>query len=358
MGRAFRRRFAISFFGATSFSMFLAACSLPDQQLTFPSAILGPLGKPEPTIGTRTAGAPLSARGPSETTDARVFEGSGKFVSYAPGVRPEGRADNGSYAKGSDKDGFTINLVGASVPEVAKAVLGDILGVNYSVSEKVKAAITLTTVRPVDKAALYEIFEAVLRAEGVAVVVENGLFKIVPLAEAAASGVPLRGSGSFKRNGAVGLTTTIVPLRYVSAGEMERILKSVAPQSSILRVDTVRNLLVISGTQSEMSSIGELISTFDVDWMKGMSFALLPVEAANPEAIAAELDTIFANDRDGPSKGVVRFIGNKRLKSVLVMSSRSEYLRKAKMWVNRIDMASRQTRHAGFRLSRTESSCR
>ncbi len=70
-----------------------------------------------------------------------------------------------------------------------------------------------------------------------------------------------------------------------------------------------------------------------------MSFALLPVESGDPEAIAKELDTIFANDTDSPTKGIVRFVPNTRLKSVLVISSRPEYLRKAEGWLRRIDLA-------------------
>ncbi|MFX6815227.1 hypothetical protein ABTH42_18770, partial [Acinetobacter baumannii] len=96
--------------------------------------------------------------------------------------------------------------------------------------------------------------------------------------------------------------------------EMERILKSAAPQAGILRIDSSRNLLVISGTRAEISSMTEMVSIFDVDWMKGMSFGIFPVEAADPEAIAQELDVIFANDKESPTKGIVRFVANRRLK--------------------------------------------
>ena len=69
-----------------------------------------------------------------------------------------------------------------------------------------------------------------------------------------------------------------------------------------------------------------------------MSFAIHPIESGDPEAIAQELDTIFANDRDGPAKGIARFIPNRRLKSVLVISSRPEFLDKAERWIRRIDL--------------------
>lgn len=86
----------------------------------------------------------------------------------------------------------------------------------------------------------------------------------------------------------------------------------------------------------------ETLSIFDVDWMKGMSFALLPVETSSPQAIADELDIIFAT-ADGPLKNVVRFVPNNRLKSILVITSRSRYLKEAAQWISRLDRAAGRT---------------
>jgi general secretion pathway protein D len=349
---------------AVAAALVSSACTLPHEQHMLPSAIDPPVHVSGDQPGKTSKGIPLAGGGTMSRDGAQIVTGSGEFVSAGgrvtqvngPGEGSGGFNTFGGGGKGtpgkaagaaapgssSNADGITINLVGASVTEVAKTVLGDILGVNYIVSDKVKGTVTLRTVRPVDKAGLMEIFDAVLRAEGAAMVVENGLHKIVPAAEAAAGGAPLRPSRSGGRQPG-GLATDIAPLKYVAAAEMERILKSAAPLAGVLRVDTARNLLVLSGTVSELASMRELITVFDVDTMKGMSFGLFPIETSDPEAIAAELDTIFANDKDGPTKGLVRFIGNRRLKSVLVITARPEYLQKASSWIARIDKAAKAT---------------
>jgi general secretion pathway protein D len=339
---------------------FLAsACTLPYEQLMLPAAIDPPSTPTGGQPGTTRKGMPLAGSGTMASDGAQIVTGSGDFVggggrvtqvsspetSNASGGGSKGAPSRGSSngaGSSSNTDGITINLVGATVTEVAKTVLGDILGVNYIVSDKVKGTVTLRTVRPVDKAGLMEIFDAVLRAEGAAMVVEGGVHKIVPAAEAAAGGAPLRPQRQGRPQ-AGGLATDIAPLKYVSATEMERILKSAAPQAGVLRVDSSRNLLLLSGTQSELASMRELITVFDVDSMRGMSFGLFPIETADPEVIASELDIIFANDKESPTKGIVRFIGNKRLKSVLVISSRPEFLQKASGWIKRIDRASKAT---------------
>jgi general secretion pathway protein D len=183
------------------------------------------------------------------------------------------------------------------------------------------------------------LFEMMLAGEGAAIVVDKGIYRVVPSADAVA-GAPLRVGGARR---VPGMCSTMIPLQYVSAAEMERIVKSISPQSAILRVDATRNLLVVAGTSSDLDGINDACSVFDVDWMKGMSFGLFPVDSGDPEAIAQELDTVFANDQDGPSKGLVRFVPNRRLKAVLIITSRVEYLKKAETWLRRMDMVGKAT---------------
>ncbi|MEQ1697444.1 MAG: type II secretion system secretin GspD [Hyphomicrobiaceae bacterium] len=333
----------------------LVGCTLPYEQLSLPAPVDGSAGgKGDGRLNTG-AGAPLSGPGAKAALGPRNYPGSGDFTNTtAPKTSAAGTAAVGgaetaalpSPASAVNKDGITLNLVGASVAEVAKTVLGDVMGVNYTVSDKVKATITLRTSRPVEKAGLLAIFESVLREEGAAIVVEGDLYKIVPSSDATAAGAPLRPRKGPRQ--AAGVATEIVPLRFVAAAEMERILKSAAPQAGVLRVDAARNMLMLSGTRTELASMGEMINVFDVDTMRGMSFGIYPVETSDPEAIAQELDTIFANDKDGPTKGMVRFVPNKRLKSVMAITSRPEYLRKAETWLKRIDLASRATEKQVF----------
>ena len=310
----------------------LGACTLASEQLSLP----GPIGSsfPGSPVGAagKRPGVLLSDPANGATAEAREYKGSGVFTGQADAA---GQPQNASSASASESTGgVTLNLAGATAAEAAKAILGDILKVNYIVSEKVQAKVTMNTAQPVSKDALLGIFESLLRSEGAALVVDNGLYKIVPSNEASASTLVTSGTPPTR----AGLATEVVTLRYVAAAEMERILKSVAPQIAIARVDSARNLLMLSGSPSELASMRETVSVFDVDWMRGMSVAIHPIETSDPDAIAQELDTIFANDHDSPTKGIVRFVPNKRLKSIIVITSRPEYLNKAAGWIKRIDL--------------------
>jgi general secretion pathway protein D len=308
----------------------VAGCTQPWQQLTLPGPIPPEAGPAEIAKANGSTGTPLSTPG-REVTGIRTDPGNGQLIGKTePRPLPAG-----------GKDGVVINLSGASIAEAARLVLGDTLGVNFVVSEKLKGSITLQTATPIPREALLEVFEMMLAGEGAAIVVDKGIYRVLPTAEAGA-GAPLQvGGGRTRRLPGVG--THVIPLRYVAAAEMERIVKSIAPQSTIVRVDTTRNLIVVAGTGGDVDAVMDAVAVFDVDWMKGMSFGLFPIETGDPEAIAQELDTVFANDQDGPGKGMVRFIPNRRLKAVLVITSRVAYLKKAETWMRRLDMVGKAT---------------
>jgi general secretion pathway protein D len=294
-----------------------------------------------PASDNRQARAPSStshgAEGRSSTRGGFLWGSSDAQRASAADTQS---ADPGAARAEVTRDGVTLNLVDAPIPDAARAVLGDILGVNYTVDSRIKGSVTIATTRPVRQDAVLDIFNAVLRGQGAQVVANGELYKVVPSSEVAAAGARVRVRGDGRGFGP-GAQVYVVPLKYVAAAEMEQVLKSVAPEGGLLRVDAQRNLLMLAGTRSEISAMTEVIDLFDVDTMRGMSFAIFPVDASDPNAVAQELDTVFGNDTGSPYKGLVRFVPNRRLRAVLAMSSRPEYLRRADDWMRRLQATGR-----------------
>ncbi|MGQ0672488.1 MAG: type II secretion system secretin GspD [Hyphomicrobium sp.] len=325
----------------TAAGALMGACTLPNEQLSLPTPISPPLEDPRLTTGgIGGKGVPLGSQGDPAAAANRIYPGSTDFLNESRFRAPRATATVAG-------NGVTLDLVNASPAEAAKAVLGDALGLNYVVSDKLKAPITLKTAQPVSPDDLLQIFEAALAVSGAGLVNDGAAYRVVPVDEAITAGKSVRTLGAPGRRLA-GLSTEVVPLRFVAAAEMERILRSVAPQSAIARVDSSRNLLMLSGTSNELTSMIETIRIFDVDYMRGMSFGIFPVETSDVVAITRELDTIFANDSESPTKGLVRFVPNARLKSVLVITSRPSYLQKAETWIRRIDMMGQATEKQAF----------
>jgi general secretion pathway protein D len=238
---------------------------------------------------------------------------------------------------------ITLNLVNVPIPQAAKSVLGDILEINYSVDARVAGNVTLQTSTPISKRQLLAMFEAVLRDNRAAIVEGGGTYRVVPLEDAIRVTTPIElGAGNL---GEPGVGPHIIVLRYVGAEDMREVIEPMVPEGMLLKVDAKRNALILSGTSQEIAAIKETVSVFDVDWMKGMSFALVPLKSSSPDALVSDLEQIFET-RNGPLRGVVRFVPNRRLKSVLVISARSKYLADAARWIRKLDALAESTQES------------
>jgi general secretion pathway protein D len=298
--------------------------------------------RPPATAGTqgsggasRSAGTPLLDKTPK--TKTTFLEGTGRFIGDPQSPR--------QTAPDANEDGVTLNLVNVPAPQAAKTILGDILAVKYTIDPAIEGKITIQTPRPVTKAAVVDLFQTALRSNGAAIVDANGLFKIVPADRAAVgatiqlAGVTPSGplAGALPAGEKLGSDVRIVQLKYIAAAEMRRILEPIAPSGSIVRADTARNILTLSGNSNDIAGMLEAIAIFDVDVMRGMSFALVPVRTSQADTIADELRNVFASDREGPMAGMVQFLPNKRLGAILIISPQPRYLTRAESWVRRLD---------------------
>jgi general secretion pathway protein D len=238
-------------------------------------------------------------------------------------------------SSGTSERNIRLNLVDASVASAARSVLGDILEVNYSIDPKVQGTITVQTSKPLNKDEVVGLFESALANIGAAIVGDGESFRIIPQAEVSNTALPLQtGDGS---SDVPGQGQYIVPIRYVSAEDVREVIDPLIPEGMLVKVSTGRNALLLVGTARQVAAIKETISVFDVDWMKGKSFALVPLKSSRPDSIVDDLNQIFETKK-GPLRGLVRFVPNKRLRSVLVISSRAKYIGEAQRWIKKLDV--------------------
>ena len=265
---------------------------------------------------------------PGTAGDARD---AGSVTAHAAGIVARGhdRLAGSETAAAEHLPGgnVSLNLIAVPIPVAAKAVLADTLGWGYTLDAEVDGTMTLQTGGPVTRAALLVLFENALSSRGLVLRRRGRTAQILPLR--AETLQPVRGAGA--EAGAV-----VVPLRWISAAEMQAILGAVAPRDVVLRADRARNLLILNGDAGQIRILRETIAVFDVDWMRGMSTAMLPVRSANPRAIARDLTQIFGGEAAGTGD-VIRFVPNEALGAVLVVSSRAAYLDRARVWLTELE---------------------
>ena len=255
---------------------------------------------------------------------AAVFEGT--TVSDVSEVRPQLAASG---------NGFELNFENTPVATVAKVVLGDILGTGYTIDPRVQGTVTLVSVRPVPKSDIVFVLENALRLSGVVLVRDTAGYRLTPLGDAVGAGLVDQAAA----NPEAGYGVSVVPLQYVSAQTILKLMDSFATKPGAVRADSTRNILLIQGTGAERRAAVDTAMSFDVDWMRGQSVGIFPVANSAPEPIIAELEKIMDSGESGLSQNVIKFQPVGRLNAILVVSRKPPLLQTAATWIRRLDHA-------------------
>lgn len=261
---------------------------------------------------------------PSQPSRSAEFEGT--VVSDVSEDRPRPAA-NGS--------GFDLNFENTPVTTVAKVVLGDIMGAGYTIDPRVQGTVSLVSVRPVPKSDIIFVLESALRLSGVVLVRDTAGYRLTPLGDAIGSGRV----DAAASNPEPGYGISVVPLQYVSAQTLLKLMDSFATKPGMVRADTTRNLLLIQGSGAERRTAVDTAVSFDVDWMRGQSVGLYPINSSSPETIITELEKIVDSGENGLSQNVIKFQPISRLNAVMVVTKKPALLHTASTWIKRLDRA-------------------
>ena len=323
---------------ASSLATRFAACSLAFIAVSGCSApgTIGPTVNSQPRLSGQPASLETFAYDAMPTGAVPLPSPSSKAVATTEPGDGQMIGDSSRRQRGSSSEAnVVLNLSSVPLQQAAKTVLGDMIGVNYVVDPRVDGVVSVQTTQPVNKADALELFQAALAPIGAVLVQSRGIYRIAP-ADQAATGVVSTGQPT-SANAVGGNGMRVVSLKYVSATELARVLEPMVPKGAIVQADDARNILALKGSPAELDSMVDSISIFDVDVMRGMSFAVVPVKTSQPEKMVDELKAIFASDKEGPLKGRVRFMANTRLGAILVVTSQPGYLPRAQSWIRRLD---------------------
>jgi len=209
------------------------------------------------------------------------------------------------------------------------------LGQNYVIAPGVQGTVTLATPKPVDSAQALSLLEMVLGWNNARMIYSDGRYNILPADQALAGAVaPRAGPPGLARGG---YQVQVVPLRFISASEMEKLLKPYARTGAIVNVESSRNLITLAGTRAELANYLRTIEIFDVDWLAGMSVGVFPLQSGEATKVAADLEKVFGEQSKSPVAGMFRFMPLEGSNAVLAITSQPDYLDDIEAWIERID---------------------
>ncbi|MCB1971193.1 MAG: hypothetical protein KDG54_12375, partial [Geminicoccaceae bacterium] len=236
-------------------------------------------------------------------------------------------------------DGVQINFDGAELREVVKVILGDILGVTYTLDPTLTGQVVLSSSGPLNDQQLLGVLETALQMHGAglsrnpdgsyAVLLQDmarGLSEITPL------------GGSSPPHATPGTGVTIVPLRYIGAMAAAQFVQPLLTRPDQIRTDDNRNLLLFVGSSGERQAVLDTLSEIDVNWMAGRSVGIFPLRMASPDSVIPELEALIQPlSGTALNSETIRFLPMSRLNAVLVIASQPEQVMEVERWIRRLD---------------------
>jgi general secretion pathway protein D len=284
-------------------------------------------GSQRPAVDPASESPAVDSRQPQASTppQRQLIRGNQQFVRQpapAPAVKDEASGD------------IVFNFSDQPIEAVINSVMGDLLHENYSIAQGVKGNVSFSTSKPVNKKQALSILETLLSWTDNAMIRQGQRYVILPANQAVAGKLVPEMSVSQPSSG---LSARLFPLRYISATEMQKLLKPFARENAFLLVDPARNVLSLAGTPDELANYQDTIDTFDVDWLKGMSVGVFGLQRASVAELMPELQKMFGPDSGMPLAGMVRFLPIERTNSVVAISSQPQYLSEVGDWIHTID---------------------
>ncbi len=298
---------------------------IPDEKTTVSPVNSAPLAEFEPVVQTFFREPPQEPEYGSQNTISR---GSGQFVAQ--------NSTDESFRRQA-KGKLTLKFKEASLNEFISVVFEKILLKNYLIDQKVQGKVTLHTISPVSQDAILPIIESVLHQNDAALIYQQGVYKIIPIQEAPGQvNAPLVG-GRLSNGGAYAMH--VVPLQYISASEIEKILAPMMPKgSSSIQIDEARNLLILTASNYRLEQMLDTIKIFDVDWFKGMSFGLFRLQYAEASSLVNELESLLlGSNGKSPLSGIVRLLPIERLNAVMVVTHAPHYIDEVSKLIDQFD---------------------
>ncbi len=202
---------------------------------------------------------------------------------------------------------FSFNFDDADVFSVIQTIFGDVLRVNYVVDPKVKGRVTFRSVAPVPRENVLPLMEVILRLNGIAVVEEAGLYRIIPLSDLARepSGVAFgRDAQKIVLTGKALLQ--VVPINYMSSSEMVKLVTPFLSTNAVV-VDVPKiNYIIVVDTDANVKRILSLVDIFDSEQQKKKrpQVFVYAVQNGKSKDITQLLQQIFLGARAPIQSGV------------------------------------------------------
>ncbi|MGC1403924.1 MAG: secretin N-terminal domain-containing protein [Thermodesulfobacteriota bacterium] len=198
---------------------------------------------------------------------------------------------------------ISFNFDDADVYSVIQTIFGGVLQYNYIIDPKVKGRVNFRSVSPVAKEDVLSLMEVILRLNGIGVVEEGGLYRIIPIADMPREPAPVKIGRDADKVALQGLgLLQVVPMKYISSTEMVKVLTPFLSTNAVI-VDVPKiNYLILIDTDANVKRLLQLVEIFDSEQLKQIKpqVFVYPVQNAKAKDLAGLLQQIYLGAKAPP----------------------------------------------------------
>lgn len=278
-----------------------------------------------PGLGGEAAAATGTSPNPPDADRAKMVLGNGGTFRSPP--RKTVAADD---APGP----IVLNVENGDIREIVRNLLGDALGEGFIIDPAVTGTVTVRTAKGIKRSDIVPTLEMLLRSVKAVLVKDGNYWRVLPEGGVNLGTVPPR----VQLRPGAGSSVVILPVKHIGAKELEKVITpfAKAPSTAAIRVDELRNLLFLSGTEAEIRNMLDIAEMFDVNLLAGMSFLLYPLESSDVKTVAADWEKIFPANAN-PFAGLLRIVPIERMNAILLISPQRDMIVDARQWLERLD---------------------
>jgi general secretion pathway protein D len=214
----------------------------------------------------------LNARSPLATANANTAANSANSANSGNNLAVEKTAQ-----------GLTLNFVNADIEAVAKT-MASLTDKNLVVDPKVHGTLSLSTDKPVNATQAWGLFVSALRLQMFSVVEVNGLYKVLPEADAKLQGGSVSLSANAPVPGSTQVVTQIFRLEHESANNLLNVLRPLISPNNTINVSPNSNALVITDYGDNLQRLARIIATLDVT--SASDVEVIPLKSAIAQDLA------------------------------------------------------------------------
>jgi general secretion pathway protein D len=254
-------------------------------------------GRPQPggfDSGISVGGSPEDHSGPEVKRGQKGFELSGpgtergiKSKNEVPNLHVDNESGEGEPA---EKEQITdFNFPDADIMDIAKT-LGRLTGKNFILDKDVKGRVSIISNSPISVSDAWRAFLTSLDMNGLAIVPTGKYLRIMRQNDAKGKNVRLYSNTRAPNTDA--LVTKIFKIKYISAKELENVIRTYANMGARIYGFEQTNTLIITDTGSNIDKIAKMIQFLDVEGFDA-GIEVISVKFASAVEIQKLIDSLL-----------------------------------------------------------------